>query len=176
MNIYLILYNIRSLYNVGSAFRTADAFGVSKIYLCGYTGAPTDRLGRPVREVAKTALGAERTVPWEKAWQTWRLIERLKNEGVFVVALENNVSEAVPINKIKFSFLRGRAGRDAALVLGNEVTGLSKSILKRADAIAEIPMHGKKESLNVAIACGIGLYALTNPSRSPWGGLSAKEG
>src|SRR3989338_8403889 len=93
--LYLILDNIRSLHNVGSIFRTADAFGVAKIYLCGYTGKPVDRLGKPVKEITKTALGAERSMPWEYAKHAWRVVEMLKNRGVYVVALENNVKGTV---------------------------------------------------------------------------------
>ena len=151
--IYLILDNIRSLHNVGSMFRTADAFGVSKIYLCGYTGRPVDRVGRPVKEIEKTALGAQNTVPWEYVQQGRRVIERLKREKVQTVALENNVSGTAALKNFSPRF-------PVALVLGNEVKGLAHSILSRADAIVSIPMRGKKESLNVAVACGVALYAL----------------
>jgi tRNA G18 (ribose-2'-O)-methylase SpoU len=135
-------------------FRTADAFGVSKVYLGGYTGSPFDKLGKPVKEIAKTALGAEKTIPWEKIPQTWRLLERLKKEGVQIVALENNVSQAKALAGFLPKF-------PLALVVGNEVEGLSSDILKRADAVVEIPMRGKKESLNVSVACGVALYALS---------------
>ncbi|MDO8558526.1 MAG: RNA methyltransferase [bacterium] len=154
--IYLILDNIRSLHNVGSMFRTADAFGVSKIYLCGYTGRPIGRDGRPVKEIAKTALGAEKSVPWKHERHTWRVIEMLKKEGVRIVALENNTPfRAVALTRFKPRF-------PVAVMLGNEVRGLSRPVLRRADAIVSIPMHGAKESLNVSIACGIALYALSN--------------
>src|SRR3989338_1167353 len=99
--LYLILDNIRSLHNVGSMFRTADAFGVTKIYLCGYTGKPVDRLGKPVKEITKTALGAEHAVPWEYAKHTWRIVEALKDRGVHVVALENNVKGVVSLEKFR---------------------------------------------------------------------------
>jgi len=165
---YLILDNIRSLHNVGSMFRTADAFGVSKIYLCGYTGKPVDRMGKPVKEIEKTALGAEKTVPWECARNAWRVIEKLKKEGVRVLALENNVPGAISLytaSEKDSSFPKKRkmlsfSGRSVALIVGNEVRGLSKNVLQRADAIVSIPMHGKKESLNVAVACGVALYGL----------------
>jgi len=152
-NIILILDNIRSLHNVGSMFRTADALGVAKIYLCGYTARPVDRLGRPVKEIEKTALGAERTVPWEHVGQAWRAVEALKKEGVQIIALENNVERVIDLSDLKPRF-------PVAIVVGNEVLGVSRSILRRADAIASIPMRGRKESLNVAVACGIALYAL----------------
>ena len=111
---YLILDNIRSLHNVGSMFRTADALGVAKIYLCGYTGRPIDLLGRPAREIAKTALGAERAVPWEHAKHAWRVVEELKRNGVRVIALENNVPGAIPLEKCKPAY-------PFALIVGNEM-------------------------------------------------------
>lgn len=164
-SIYLILDNIRSLHNVGSIFRTADAFGVSKIYLCGYTGKPVDRLGKPVKEIEKTALGAEKTVPWEYVQHAWRIMEKLKKEGAQILALENNVPVAVALDQVATSSRRSgiprNDGRGIALIVGNEVKGLSPEILKRVDAIVSIPMRGKKESLNVSVACGIALYALT---------------
>ncbi|MDP3963869.1 MAG: TrmH family RNA methyltransferase [bacterium] len=186
-SILLIADNIRSLHNVGSIFRTADAFGVAKIYLCGYTALPIDRMGQSVARIAKTALGAEKIVPWEKARQTWRLIEKLKKDGVYIVALENNVPGAVSIrevvphphggggesssggfagdsqyqNILDWSPRNGGGVVQIALILGNEVSGISKNILKRADAIVQIPMHGKKESLNVSVACGVALYAMS---------------
>ncbi len=150
----LILDNIRSLHNVGSIFRTADAFGVSKIYLCGYTGSPVGRDGKPVKEIAKTALGAEKSVPWEHLRHTWRVIEMLKKRGVQIVVLENNVSvPATSLEKFKPHF-------PVAVLLGNEVKGLSPSLLKRADAVVSIPMRGAKESLNVSVVCGVALWAL----------------
>lgn len=146
--IVLVLDRIRSLYNVGSMFRTADGFGVSKVYLCGYTGTP-DRA-----KVHKTSLNAEQYVPWEKVSHSWRLIDRLKKQGFQVVALEES-SRARPISGFRPRF-------PVALVVGNEVTGLTPAVLKRCDAIAEIPMLGRKKSFNVAVACGIGLYHLRN--------------
>lgn len=150
---YVVCDNIRSAFNVGALFRTADAAGVTKIYLCGYTPCP------PRSEIEKVALGAEKIVPWEHVAQTWRLLERLRQQGIQVVALENNLElpttdyrEFVPQFPI-------------ALVLGNEVTGLSSALLRRADAILTLPMHGKKESLNVAVAFGIAAYRL-NERRS----------
>lgn len=151
--IYLILDNIRSLHNVGSMFRTAEVFGVSKIYLCGYTACPIGKDARPVREIAKTALGAEKSVPWVRVRHAWRVMEALKKEGVQIVALENNVPGTKPLWAFRPRF-------PVALVLGNEVSGLSKPLLHRADAIVSIPMRGFKESLNVSVACGIVLWAL----------------
>ncbi len=145
---YVICDNIRSLENIGSLFRTADALAVDKIFLCGITGKP------PSHKISKTALGAEKTVPWEYHKQTWRLVKQLKSQGIFVVALEQT----------KKSILLGSASRrikfPLALVIGHEVKGVSSSVLKLADAIIEIPMFGQKESLNVAVAFGIAGYEI----------------
>jgi len=141
---FLILHNIRSVYNVGSIFRTADGADVEKIYLCGYTPTPAK----------KTALGAEATVPWEHCAQTWRLLKKLKTAGIRIVALE----------QYKYSQdLFGYTPKEPmALVVGNEVRGLNNAIFKYTDDILEIPMHGQKESLNVAVAAGIVLYYVRN--------------
>ncbi|MCS6902887.1 MAG: TrmH family RNA methyltransferase [Candidatus Bipolaricaulota bacterium] len=145
---YVICDNIRSTFNGGAIFRTADAAGITKLYLCGYTPTP------PRYEIEKVALGAEKTIPWEHVAQTWRLLERLKAQNVQIVALENNIEFPTIDYRVfvpKFPI---------ALVLGNEVTGLSHALLKRADAILTLPMHGQKESLNVAVAFGIAAYRL----------------
>ena len=142
--IVLVLDNIRSLYNVGSMFRTADGLCVSKIYLCGYTGTPEQK------KVQKVALGAEEAVPWEKYGQTWRLIERLKKEGYQTIGLELD-PKAMPISKFRPKY-------PIALVVGNEVTGLSPALIKRLDAMVEIPMLGVKESYNASVACAMTLY------------------
>ncbi len=146
--LYVVCHNIRSLHNVGSIFRTADAAGVTKLYLCGYTGHP------PRKEINKVALGAEKTVSWEYHPQTWRVLERLKSWGVEIVALENNIDS--PSTEL----YRFRPQFPVALLLGNEVSGLSSTLLQRADHIVHIPMYGRKESLNVSVACGIALYEL----------------
>jgi tRNA G18 (ribose-2'-O)-methylase SpoU len=144
--IYLICQNIRSLFNVGSIFRTADAFGVKKIYLCGITGHP------PNPKIAKVALGAENSVAWEYARNTAGVIKKLKSAGVRILALEQS-KKSVPINKFRPKY-------PTALIIGNEVTGVSGQILKISDRIIEIPMFGAKESLNVVQAMAIGLYIL----------------
>lgn len=143
-----ILYNIRSAHNVGAIFRTADGAGVSKLYLCGYTPTPNDR--NVGKDITKTALGAETFVPWEKYKQTGRLIKKLKKEGIRIVVLEQS-PRSTPYTKCKPKF-------PLCLIVGNEVTGISKSILKLADDVIEIPMRGKKESLNVSVAFGIAAY------------------
>ncbi|MEK7189228.1 MAG: RNA methyltransferase [Patescibacteria group bacterium] len=151
-----VLDNIRSNHNVGSIFRTADAFGIKTIYLCGITPQPVDRFGRPNKELLKVALKAERYVPWEYAPKTYVLLDKLKYEGYTVYALEQS-KKSRPISAVRLP--KARQAK-AALVVGNEVKGLSGALLKRADHIIEIPMVGKKESLNVAVAFGIAAYAL----------------
>ena len=151
MQTVLVLDNIRSLYNVGSMFRTADGFGVEKIYLCGITGTPEQH------GLQKVALGAEKAVPWEKAGYVWRVVERLKKEGYAAVGLER-CPGAVSIERYV-------APKKIALVLGNEVRGLTPALRKRLDAVVELPMKGMKESFNVSVACGIALYALTRTGK-----------
>jgi 23S rRNA (guanosine2251-2'-O)-methyltransferase len=148
-DIVLVLPNIRSLHNVGSFFRTADAFGVSKIYLCGYTGTPDSK---SAKNLTKVSLGAENYIPWEYSKTTAPVLKKLKAEGYTIVCLEQ-AKTSQPLNTV------GPLAK-IALVVGNEVKGLSKSLLAKADIITEIPMLGKKESLNVSVAGGIALYAL----------------
>ncbi|MBI2639646.1 MAG: RNA methyltransferase [Candidatus Sungbacteria bacterium] len=143
---YIVCHNIRSRENVGSVFRTSDAFGVSKIYLTGYTPAP------PHEKISKTALGAERWVAWEKRTSVSQLLKELKKKRVQIVALEQS-PQSVALNKLKPHF-------PMALVVGNEVKGLPRSLVKAADKAVEIPMSGKKESLNVAVAFGIAAYQI----------------
>jgi 23S rRNA (guanosine2251-2'-O)-methyltransferase len=133
-------------------FRTADAFGVEKIFLTGYTPAPLDRFKRPVSKIAKTALGAELTIPWQSSDDVTTVIELLKSKGVRVVALEQD-ARAVNVNAYT-------APARWALIVGNEVEGVDAETLGLADDVIEIKMHGKKESLNVAVAAGIALYTL----------------
>jgi len=144
--IYLIAQNIRSLFNVGSLFRCADVFGVKKIYLCGYTGYP------PRKEISKVALSADEWVPWEHHYQTHTLIKKLKEKNVRIVSLETG-SNAVDLPDYKPSF-------PMALVVGNEIKGISKKILELSDDIVKIPMVGQKESLNVGVAASVALYGL----------------
>ena len=158
--IYLVLDNIRSRENVGSIFRTADAAGVSKIYLCGITPRP------PHEKISKTALGAEAYVLWEYHAQTWRVLRKLKvkNEKLKIIGLEQT-KDAVDIFSAKGgSAFGGKFNSEFPLVLivGNEVNGLSPKILKYCDKKISIPMYGKKESLNVSVATGIALYTLLN--------------
>lgn len=150
----VILDNIRSKQNVGSIFRTADCAGVSKIYLCGTTPAPIDRFGRGVKEIVKTALGAEKTIEWKYAKSTRTVLKKLKKSGFQIIAIEQN-KNSLDYKKIKPKF-------PVAFVVGNEVTGIKKSVLKLCDTIAEIPMRGKKESLNVSVAFGAAVLRILN--------------
>lgn len=149
----LILNNIRSAYNVGAIFRTADAVGVKEIYLVGYTPAPLDRFGRPVKQIAKTALGAEQTIPWTKAATVGEVIVKLQAAGYRIIALEQSVQSA--------DYRQVKLIGPTAVILGNEVDGLPAQLLKDCDVVAQIAMRGKKESLNVSVAAGIFLFALT---------------
>lgn len=152
-----VLDNIRSMHNVGAVFRTSDGVGIEKIYLCGYTPAPThEKLGHIRPQVAKVALGAEEWIAWEKRPAAWRLLDELKQEGYTIVALEQS-KKTVPLESVR---LTRAQWEKSALVVGHELEGLSPAILKRADIIAEIPMAGKKNSLNVSVAFGIAAYTL----------------
>ncbi len=145
-----VLHNIRSAHNVGSMFRTADAAGIKKIYLCGITPAPVDEYGSVRAQLAKVSLGAEKYVRWEKVASTARLLDKLKNEGYTVFAVEQS-KKAIPYYEFKIQSAKSKV----VVVMGNEVKGLPQSILKRADKILEIPMYGRKESINVSVAFGI---------------------
>lgn len=147
---YLILHDIRSVLNVGSIFRTADAAGVSKIYLSGYTPTPLDRFGRVRNDLHKAALGAEHSVAWEAAKDVVVLMERLSAEGVSLVAVEQDARSK--------PYTSHRSSVPTAFILGNEPNGLPQAVLDHVDAILEIPMSGTKESLNVAVAAGIILF------------------
>jgi tRNA G18 (ribose-2'-O)-methylase SpoU len=149
---FVIANNIRSLYNVGSIFRAADAFNVSKIYLTGYTGTPANPVH--LAKISKVALGAETWIPWEKSPTAFAVIRSLRKQypKLTVVGLENNV-KATPLNKFKPKF-------PLVLILGEEREGIQKSLLKFCDAVVEIPMLGKKESLNVSVAFGIAAYKI----------------
>lgn len=148
----LILHNLRSAQNVGALFRVADAVGVKKIYLTGYTPAPIDRFGRVSRAVVKTALGAEKYVEWEACKKLKNLLDKLIASSFQLLALEQS-KRSVDYRKVK---IKG----PTAIIVGNEVRGLNPAILKKCDLIAEIPMRGRKESLNVAVASGIFLFQI----------------
>ena len=145
--IVAILHNIRSLHNVGSIFRTADAVGISKIFLTGFSGTP-DTL-----KAKKVSLGAEHSVPWEKVKDSAIVLKKLKNAGYHIVAVEQS-KKSIQYNRLKARY-------PLALLMGHEVRGLSPALLEKADSIVEIPMRGKKESLNVSVAFGVVAYEYT---------------
>jgi len=154
----VILDNIRSVYNVGSIFRTADALGVDKIYLCGCTPTPIDRFGRARKDLAKVALGAEKDIVWEYVKETKDIIKKLKKDlpaqagGFQIIAVEQD--------KKSINFKKIVAKYPVAIVMGNEVGGIDKKTLDLCDLIAEIPMVGNKESLNVSVSFGIAGYQI----------------
>lgn len=141
----VIAHNIRSTHNVGAVFRSADCFGVERLYLTGFTATP------PRSDIAKVSLGAEDRVAWQHRDDALALIRELKADGYRVLALENGVN-AKPIG--------AREGK-VALVLGNEVEGIDAATFAACDEAVEIPMPGRKRSLNVSVAAGIALFALS---------------
>lgn len=141
--VIIVLDNVRSGLNVGSIFRTADAFALEKIVLCGITAQP------PHREILKTALGSTESVPWEYITETVEALKSLKKDGWQVLAVEQTTQ------KIWLQDLAPIAGEKYAFVLGNEVNGVSTEALAYCNASVEIPQFGTKHSLNVAVAAGI---------------------
>lgn len=151
-----LLHNVRSMHNVGAIFRTADATGIEKIYLCGITPKPLDEFGKIRQPITKVALGAESTVAWEYHRKTHELIERFKKQGYTIFAVEQH-----PKSKPFYSVhLSPQQLAQTVLIFGHERTGISPAILKRVDKILEIPMLGQKESLNVSVAFGILVFSL----------------
>lgn len=148
--IAVMLHNVRSAHNVGSIFRTADATGVLRLYLTGITPAPLDRFGRIQKEIAKTALGAEKFVAWEHRRSPLAVVRRLRRDGWTIVGVEQD--------RRSISYKKFRAGRKTLFIFGNEVRGLSQSARNACDELVEIPMRGAKESLNVSVAAGVVLF------------------
>lgn len=146
----VILHNIRSHYNVGAIFRTCDGAGVGKVYLSGYTPTPTDRFGRAVPEIHKTALGAEQVISWEATQDLPALILELQAEGVVVIAVEQSPTSI----KLPDYKQQGKT----AYIFGSETEGVPEEILNLVDEVLELPMLGEKESLNVSVTAGIVLY------------------
>lgn len=144
----IILDNIRSLNNVGSVFRTADAFLVEKIYLCGITAQP------PHKDITKTALGATDAVVWEYVEDTLELVEKLKSEGVQVCAIEQ-AEEAVMLDDFV-----PESDNKYAVVFGNEVKGVQQTVVTASDTVIEIPQFGTKHSLNISVSCGVVIWDL----------------
>lgn len=150
----IVLDNIRSLHNTGSIFRTADCAGVQDIYLCGTTPTPIDRFERPVKEIAKTALGAEKSINWKYFKSTSVVLNKLKKDGYQIIAIEQSN------NSIDYKNIKPK--NKVVFVVGNEVSGISKKILGLCDTVAEIPQRGEKESLNVSVATGIAIFRILN--------------
>ncbi len=154
--LYLIVHNIRSAHNVGAMFRTADGAGVARVFVSGYTQAPAEPgkqwMTNAEKSLAKTALGAEHSVPWELASDIHELVGRLRSEGISIVALETGESS---IDYCSFV-----PEGDVALIVGNETEGVDRELLRSCDAVISLPMRGTKRSLNVSVAAGIALFSL----------------
>ena len=148
--ICLLLHNIRSAHNIGAIFRTADALGVKQIFLSGYSPLPLDRFERPVKEIAKTALGAEKTIPWTVIADPKKMFSEMKDLGYEIVGVEQD-SRAIDYREYHI-------GARTLFLVGNEVRGLSSSLRDQCDVLLEIPLRGKKESLNVAVSLGVALF------------------
>lgn len=148
----VLFHDIRSAHNVGSMLRTSDSAGVEHVYMSGYTPRPIDRFGRAVKEIAKTALGAEVAVPWTSVESVAVLITKLKQEGFTVVGLEQD--------KRSVDYRTHRPEKKILFLVGSEVEGMPDEIRALCDALLEIPMRGTKESLNVSVAFGIGLFGM----------------
>ena len=148
----VMLHNIRSAYNVGAILRTAEAAGVTDVWITGYTPAPVDRHGRKRRDIAKTALGAEYYLSWQHIKTPRVAVHAVRRKGYTLVGVEQD-ERSVNINEWK----RNDAS-DICFLFGNEVRGLSPQQRHSCDALVEIPQHGRKASLNVAVAAGIVLY------------------
>jgi 23S rRNA (guanosine2251-2'-O)-methyltransferase len=145
-----LLEDVRSLWNVGSIFRTADGAGVGKLYLCGITGCP------PRKEIAKTSLGAEEVIPWEYGENALDVLPGLRASGVQIVALEKTETS----EPLRTAVERGALKPPLCLVVGNEVAGVSAEALSQADRVCHLPMRGVKGSLNVAVAFGVAAYLI----------------
>ena len=146
--IIIILDDIRSLHNIGSVFRSSDAFLVEKIYLCGITAVP------PNKEIHKTALGATETVTWEHAENVLEVIEKLKKENVAVYAIEQTE------NSIMLNDFQPELNKKYALIFGNEVKGVNQKAINISDGVIEIPQLGSKHSLNISVTAGIVIWDL----------------
>lgn len=144
----IILDNIRSLNNIGSVFRTSDAFLIEKIYLCGITASP------PHKDIHKTALGSTETVAWEYVENTLELIEKLQSEQIIVASIEQAE------NAIMLNDFQPKPDQTYALVFGNEVKGVAQNVVSASDLILEIPQFGTKHSLNISVSCGVVVWDL----------------
>jgi len=149
----IIIHNVRSVFNVASIFRTAAAAGVIRVYLTGFSPGPFDRFGRKKKDFAKVSLGSEKFLNWQKGSFN-SVIKRLKKENFFIIALEQAT------NSVDYKKIRPR--QKTAIVVGNEVKGLTKKELNQCHVTAEIPLPGQKESLNVSIALAVALFRIFN--------------
>jgi len=145
--VIIVLDNVRSLHNVGSVFRTSDAFLIEAIYLCGITATP------PQAEIHKTALGAENTVEWQYFENTLDAVRLLKQKSYHILAVEQ-AEDSIPLEKLRMENHR------YAVVLGNEVKGIEQEVMDICDACIEIPQFGTKHSLNVSVATGIVIWEI----------------
>lgn len=148
MPLVMVLDNVRSLHNVGSVFRTADAFRLQGIYLCGITACP------PAAEIHKTALGAEDTVSWKYCEDTMEAVRLLREEGYEILAVEQVEGS------YKLGSFHLQAGKKYALVMGNEVKGVRQDVVDACDGALEIPQYGMKHSLNVSVSAGIVMWEM----------------
>ncbi len=146
--VIVVLDNIRSLNNVGSAFRTSDAFRIEKIYLCGITGTP------PHRDIQKTALGATDAVDWEYAEDTLALIHKLRQEGSLIASVEQAE------NSVSLEKFQPEPGKKVVCIFGNEVFGVDQRVVDASDLCLEIPQYGTKHSLNISVSMGIVIWDL----------------
>ena len=144
----VLLDNVRSMNNVGSVFRTADAFRIEKLYLCGITACP------PHKEIEKTALGATESVDWVHSPTTLEAVERLKSEGCRLLAVEQ-AEGSTPLHRFRWD-----GASPIALVFGNEVMGVEQAVIDRCDGVIEIPQAGTKHSLNIAVSAGMVLWEM----------------
>jgi tRNA G18 (ribose-2'-O)-methylase SpoU len=146
----LVLNDIRSVYNVGALFRTADAVGITRIIMAGFSPTPVDRFGRARTDLAKSALGAELSVPWEYVDDLVAIVTEYRNQGFHIIGVEQDA------RSIDYKHIEKTS--KMLFILGTETTGMEESLLSLCDTIVEIPMQGIKESLNVSVAAGIVLY------------------
>ena len=153
--IVLVLDNIRSALNVGSAFRTSDAFALEKIFLCGITAQP------PHREILKTAIGATESVVWEYQKETTDAIHQLKKEGYKLIAIEQ-AEGSTPLQ-----IFEPQANEKYALIFGNEVAGVSDAAMEQVDLCLEVPQYGTKHSLNISVCVGVVVWDLFQKMKFP---------
>ena len=144
----VILDNVRSLNNIGSVFRTCDAFLIEKIYLCGITATP------PNKEIHKTALGATDSVVWEYVENTLLAVEKLKEQGVYIISIEQAENSTMLNN------FQPNGKQKYAIIFGNEVKGVEQEVVSASDEVIEIPQYGTKHSLNISVSAGIAIWEL----------------